>query len=245
MTGPQPGPYPQYPGGGGMPAPQPKPPPPDTVRNAFRLMLAGAALQAVGIISALAQINTIRDMIRDRVRERSDASTIDVDSVVNVSIASIIVVGLIGVGLWLWMAYANRAGKNWARITATVFFAISTLSLLSNIAIRTSDSTMSVGSSGTAFGTVLNVVLWLVGLAAIIMLWHSRSGPYFKPPSYGYEYQPPGAASGYPSTGPGPAPGQTAPPPGGPPPGQLPPTPPGPPPGSPPSDGPQGMPPPR
>jgi hypothetical protein len=243
MTGPQPGPYPQYPGGSGMPAPQPKPPPPDTVQNAFYMMLAGAALQAIGIISALAQINTIRDMIRDRVRERSDASTIDIDSVVNVSIASIIVVGLIGVALWLWMAFANRAGKNWARITATVFFAISTLSLLSNFAVSSSDSTMAVGSSGTTFGTVLNVLLWLVGLAAIILVWHGRSGPYFKRPSYGYEYQPPGAASGYPPTGPGPAPGQTAPPPGEPPPPGQPP-PPGPPPGSPP-DGPQDMPPPR
>lgn len=228
MTAPQPGSYPQYPGGSGMPEPQPKPPLPDTVHNAFRLMLAGAALQAIGIISALAQIGTIRDMIRDRVNERSDASTIDVDSVVNVSIGSIIVVGLIGVALWLWMAFANRAGKNWARITATVFFGISTLSLLSSIAVRTSDSTTAMGSSGTTFGTVLNVLLWLVGLAVIILLWHNRSGPYFKRPSYGYEYQPPGAASGYPPTGPGPAPGQTAPPPG-----------------PPPSDGPEDMPPPR
>lgn len=231
MTGPQPGAYPQYPGGGGMPAPQAKPPPPDTVRNAFYLMLAGAALQAIGIISALAQIDSIRDMIRDRVRERSDASTIDIDSVVNVSIASIIVVGLIGAGLWLWMAFANRAGKNWARITATVFFGIATLSLLSNLAVSASDSTMAVGSSGTTFGTVLNVLLWVVGLAAIILLWNGRSRPYFSRPSHGYEYQQPGAASGYPATGPGPAPGQTAPPPG-------------PPPGSPP-DGPHDMPPPR
>jgi hypothetical protein len=31
---------------------------------------------------------------------------------------------LIGVGLWIWMAQMNKAGKNWARITSTVFFAI-------------------------------------------------------------------------------------------------------------------------
>lgn len=252
MTGPQPGPYSQYPqypqypggGGGGMPAQQPKPPPPDPVRNAFYLMVAGAALQAIGIISALAQINTIRDIIRDRVRDQPDSSSVDVDSVVNVTIALIILVGLIGVALWLWMAFANRAGKNWARITATVFFAISTLSLFGSLASRSSDSTMAVGSSTTTVGTVLNVLLWLVGLAVIILLWHRRSGPYFKPPAYGYEYQPPGAASGYPPTGPGPAPGQTAPPPEQQPPGQQPP--PGPPPGSSaPPEGPHEMPPPR
>jgi hypothetical protein len=240
MTGTQPGAYPQYPGGGEMPAAPPKPPPPDTVQNAFRLMLAGAALQVIGIISAVAQIGTIRSMIRDRVAERSDASSVDVPTLVNVSIATVVVVGLIGAGVWIWMAFANRAGKNWARITSTVFFGIATLSLLSNLAVRASDSTMSVGSSGTTVGTVLNVLMWLVGLATIIFLWHRRSGPYFKPPSNAYEYQPPGAASGYPSTGPGPAPGQTAPPPGDAPP-------PGPPPqgGASSGGGPQEMPPPR
>ncbi len=223
-----------------MPAAPPRPPLPDTVQNAFYLMLAGAALQGIGILSALVQIGTIRDMIRDRVEDQPDASSVDVDSLVNVSIAAIVVVGLIGVGLWIWMAFANRAGKNWARVTATVFFGISTLSLLSGLAVRASDSTMSVGSSSTTVGTILNVLMWLVGLIAIIFVWHKRSGPYFKPTSYGYEYQPPGAASGYPPTGPGPAPGQTAPPPTAPPPGEVPPH--GPPPRS---DGPQDMPPPR
>jgi hypothetical protein len=240
MTGPQPGPYPQYPGGGGMPVAAHKPPLPDTVQNAFYLMLAGAALQGIAILSALVQVGTIRDMIRDRVADRPDASTIDVDSLVTVSIVSIVVVGLIGVGLWLWMAFANRAGKNWARITATVFFAISTLSVVSGLAVRASDSTMSVGgSSNTAIGTVLNVVMWVVGLIAIILLYNKRSNAYFKPAASGYEYQPPGAASGYPATGPGPAPGQTAPPAESSSTGQAPP------PGPPPSGGPEDMPPPR
>jgi hypothetical protein len=146
---------------------------------------------------------------------------------------TIVVVGLIGVGLWLWMAFANRAGKNWARITATVFFGISTLSVLSGLAVRASDSTMSVGSSSTTVGTILNILMWVVGLITIILLYNKRSNTYFKPVSYGYEYQPPGAASGYPATGPGPAPGQTAPPPSAPPPAP------------PPSGGPEDMPPPR
>ena len=43
-----------------------------------------------------------------------------------------IIFGLIGIGLWLWMAYANKAGKNWARITATAFFGLDTLSVLTS-----------------------------------------------------------------------------------------------------------------
>ena len=191
MTEPRPGPYPQYPGGSGVPAPQLKPPPPDTVRNAFYMTIAGAALQALGIILALTQIDTIRA----RARERSDAATVDIDRAVNASITLIVVLGLIGVGVWLWMAFANRAGKNWARITATIFFGISTLVLLSIVAGGSSDGTMALGSSGTPLGTVVSVLKWLVGLAAIILLWHGRSGPYFRKPSHGHDDQSPVAAS--------------------------------------------------
>jgi hypothetical protein len=235
MTGPQPGPYPQYPGGSGLPAQQPKPPLPDPMRNAFYLMLAGAALQAIGLLSALAQIGTIRDQIAERVLTQPNPQNIDVDALVNVTIAVIVVFGLLGIGLWIWMAFANKAGKNWARITATVFFGILTVSLLINIAARSSDSTMTAGSSSTAIGTILTVLTWIVGLAAIILLYNRKSSAYFKPPSNAYGY-PPGPTSGYPypPTGPGPAPGQFGPPPA-----------PAPPPGPPPSNGPENMPPPR
>ncbi|HEX6472107.1 MAG TPA: hypothetical protein VF069_23650 [Streptosporangiaceae bacterium] len=196
MTGPQPGPYPQYPGGSGFPAEQPKPPLPDTVRNAFYLMLAGAGLQALGLLSALVQLDTIKRQIRERLLDGSVAIS-DVDRMVNVGIATIFVIGLIGVALWIWMAYANRAGKNWARITATVFFGISTVSLLGNIAARSSNSTMSAGSSDTTLGTILTVLTWLVGLGAIIFLYNRKSSTYFRPPAAPYGYQPPGGQQGY------------------------------------------------
>src|ERR1700738_1008631 len=64
MAYPQPGQfpdYPQYPGQGAMPA---KPPIPKTVQNAFYLMLAGAALQLLGVVVGLASTSKIRDSIR-------------------------------------------------------------------------------------------------------------------------------------------------------------------------------------
>ncbi len=42
--------------------------------------------------------------------------------------------GLLAVGLWIWMARANSAGKSWARIAATALFAINTLAVLSTFA---------------------------------------------------------------------------------------------------------------
>ena len=37
------------------------------------------------------------------------------------------VIGLVGAALWLWLAAANSKGKSWARIVATVFFAVALL----------------------------------------------------------------------------------------------------------------------
>src|SRR5947207_8894864 len=137
----EPGPYPrypQYPGGATMPV-QPKPPLPDTVRNAFYLMLAGAAVQAVGIVAGLAQAGTIKDALKkSMLKSDPNTSQSTIDAVGNLVVGAIVVFGLIYIALWIWMAYSNRAGKNWARITGTVFFAILTLSTVSGVAVRAS-----------------------------------------------------------------------------------------------------------
>ena len=63
----------------------------------------------------------------------------------------LVVVGLIGVGLWLWMAQKNKAGKNWARITSTVFFALDTLGAIGGLA----GGALSGGSVNRFYGLVV------------------------------------------------------------------------------------------
>ena len=46
----------------------------------------------------------------------------------------LVVVGLIGIALWIWMAQMNKRGRNWARITSTVFFALDTLGAIGGLA---------------------------------------------------------------------------------------------------------------
>jgi hypothetical protein len=79
-----------------------------------------------------------------------------------------IVFGLIGVGLWLWMAWANKAGKNWARITATVFFGLDTLSVLAGLR-----------QAEPALSRVFSLLVWLAGLGAVVLLWQKVSSAYF------------------------------------------------------------------
>jgi hypothetical protein len=187
MNYPQPGQYPgypQYPGGGQMQVPA-KPPIPSSVQNAFYLMIGGAALSVVSGLITIAEKNSIRSQIDSH--NPSDTTT-QINSLVNAAIAGAVLVIVVGTGLWLWMAFANRAGRNYARITGTVFFGISTLFTLVGLAAASGSSVSSVKASG--LGTAVSVLSWLVGLATVILLWNRQSGPYFKPQdaSYGYGY---------------------------------------------------------
>ena len=82
--------------------------------------------------------------------------------------AFIVLTGLIGVGLWLWMARTNGAGKSWARVVASVLFALNTLSVLTSIA-----------RPSAAVTRIFGLLVWLVGLGAIVLLWQRDSSEYF------------------------------------------------------------------
>ena len=158
--------YQPYPTSGQQPmAPVPADPP-QTVRRAVNLMYAGAALSAIEIIIGLFTVGSLKSAIRSRYPNYS-ASQIHTAQVAALTVA--VVVGLLGVGLWIWMARANLAGRTWARIVATVLFAINTIDLLA--AIVQPHSVVSL---------VLAVLVWLVGLGAIFMLWQRESSAYFQ-----------------------------------------------------------------
>jgi hypothetical protein len=82
----------------------------------------------------------------------------------------VVVVGVVAIGLWLWMARASLSGRNYARITGTVLFGIYTLLLLS-----------SLRRPGFALDLIFSVLQWLAGLGAVILLWRRQSGEFFSP----------------------------------------------------------------
>jgi hypothetical protein len=158
--------YQPYPSTGEPPEPQ-RPPVPSSVQTAVRLMYAGAALSLIELIVGLITIGSIRSAIR-KAFPHYTASQLHAAEVTSVAVG--VAVGLISIGLWVWMARANGAGHNYARITGTVFFGLNTLFLL-----------LSLARPHASVGLIFNILVWLVGLGAVIMLWRSESGPYFKP----------------------------------------------------------------
>jgi hypothetical protein len=152
------------------------PRPARTVQAAVRLMYAGAAVSAAGLITGLALI-----IVGIQVAARGQFLGHSLTAHRPLVITAWIVVGLAGVSLWLWMARANGQGRNWARILSTVLFVLATLQL--GGAFTRPGSHAGVGVAVLYYGgAVLFVAAWLAGGAAVWLLWRPASTAFFKPP---------------------------------------------------------------
>ena len=93
-------------------------------------------------------------------------------------IVELVPICLIAAGSWLWMARANKRGRSWARITATVFFGILTAGelawLIAFLAHKVTLAAIYVG-----LDVSLCFVYWLVALSAVVLLWRRSSSDYY------------------------------------------------------------------
>ena len=143
--------------------------PPRAVLTAVRLMYAGAALELIALIVAVVSTHSLKSTILEKHPDYTAAQLHDAE----VARTVILVIGaLIAIGLWLWMARANGRGRSWARVVSAVLFGINTLDLLFSLGVARAPGNLIVG-----------VVIWLVGLAAIVMLFRKESGPFFTQPA--------------------------------------------------------------
>jgi hypothetical protein len=160
--------YQKYPSGGSQMIEQVRPAAPAPVLNAVKLMYAGAAVSLVSLIISLTDVSGTKAAIR---KARPNLTLTQVNQLNGFIIGLAIVSGLVGVGLWLWMSWANKGGKNWARILSSVLFGLATLDLFGVFS-----------QPKTALGLIFPVLTWLIGLGAIFLLWRPDSSRFFKPP---------------------------------------------------------------
>lgn len=170
-------PYPTGSGSNETPAMTERPAQPPALRNAVRLMWVGDALALISVIVTLAFSSKIKSSvtkaaIKANVTRRSEGkavlTTSQIHSLASATIIVIAVAGIIAVLLWAWMAWANNKGSSWARIVATVLFALNTISL--------------IVEAGRASIAIIFVALgWLVGLAAVVLLWRKQTTAYLTP----------------------------------------------------------------
>src|SRR5271169_4864077 len=143
-----------------------RPPPP--VRTAVKLIYAGAAIDALSVIIEIAavvhnRVHSVLATVPTTPLTASQQRTLEV-----VGVGLLIAAGIIGVSVWLWMASMNNAGRGWARILSTVFFALLSLGILVVIA-----------EPVTLESKIVPIADWLIGLLAIVLLWQRESSEFF------------------------------------------------------------------
>ena len=157
--------YQRFPGGADSPQ-RVRASAPQSVLRAVKAMYVGLAVSLIGIAIDMTTLSATRSAILKRDPTFTAAQ---LNNAEHVQIGLFIASGLIGAALWLWMAQSCLAGKRWARIVSTVFFAIETVAQLGSTAL---------GSSG-GVARLYGLLVWLVGLVAVVLLWQRSSSEYF------------------------------------------------------------------
>jgi hypothetical protein len=158
--------YQPYPTGAQMPATQ-RPPVPPSVANAVRVMYVGALTSILGIVIDIVTVGATKTAIEKRSHHLSMSQ---INAVQHTLVAAFIIGGLIGAVVWIVLARLCKNGSNGARITGTVLFGLATLDTL-------------VGAAAAPVAGVVRgwaLVVWLVGLVAVIFLWQRSSTAFFK-----------------------------------------------------------------
>ena len=157
-----------YPTGGQNQMPE-RPPLPRSVQMAVNFMYAGAALSLIELIVGLATAGSLRTAIHNA---SPDLTPAQLHTAEVAGVATIVVLGLIGIALWLWMAWANRGGRNWARIVATVLFGLNTLALLNVIALAILSVIAVTGATGSHSVLAISAgsILLPIGLVGLLMV---------------------------------------------------------------------------
>lgn len=139
---------------------------PASVLNAVKVMYAGAVFSVLDIIIGLADQSATKTALK---KKSPHLSVHSVNTLVHVGVIGDVVVGVLGALLFIWIARSCRSGKNWARVTATVLCVIGFLGAVFHLI-----------EPEATLGVIASFVLFLIGLAAVVLLWLRSSSVYFK-----------------------------------------------------------------
>lgn len=184
--GQQPSPYgqqaPQYGQDTNWPSQQPGPATvPPLVNISFWMIIAAGILSAISslILATTGSDALINSMIQQAAQQGTEFPEGSLEGMRGGMVVAAIIGTIVSLGLYALVAFPVRKGKNWARILGTVFAAISVLGLGGFFPF-------------SATAGFLQLLVILLGVAAIVLLYLPASAPYFrKPQPFGNPYQNP------------------------------------------------------
>ena len=140
--------------------------PPRPVLTAVRLMYAGAALEVIALIVTVLTAGSVRSALAAR---HPGYTAAQLHGAEVVRIVPLVIGAVLTIGLWIWMARENGKGRNWARVLSAAFFGINTVDLLISLVLVAAAATLAIG-----------LVIWVVGLAAIVLIFSTAAGPFYR-----------------------------------------------------------------
>jgi len=140
---------------------------PRTVLAAVKLMYLGAAAELAALVAIVATGGSVHAAILHQrlglAAWHIAATHISVDKVA----------APIAIAVWLFLAWANGRGYDWARYLFASFFGLITLGLLQALA----GGAALLAPADMATGGLA----WFIALAATVLVFNRRSNPYYKP----------------------------------------------------------------
>ncbi len=165
------------PGGPYPPAgPSWRPPVPSSLTTAAKLMNIGAGVCALGAIVGLGTVHELKTIIAQQHPAAPQGA-------VGAAIAILLVHGLIGTTLWLWLARETRRGLRRAQAWATVIFVIATVTGIG----------IDANAPSTPLTQAFSGIDWIIGLCAVVLLWNRASRIYYRaltPPAVPQPFSP-------------------------------------------------------
>lgn len=147
---------------------QPPAEPPKSILTAVKLMYVGAGLAVLSLVLALVLRDDVREDTIDQLVD-GGTSPADAESMADSLVAFSIVSAVIIIVLWLWMASANRKGKQWARVTATVLGGLNILFTL-----------LSLFSGGGGLNLLVSVITLVLAGYILWLLYRPESTTYYQ-----------------------------------------------------------------
>ena len=142
------------------------------VRTAAWLMCLGAVLTLADAATVLMTLPGVRSAAVQDVDFAGGRWHIFMLTVIVPALVSTPIVA----GVWLWLAWANRRGYDWARFAFMTFVGVLTIGWL-----------FVLGASGgedaapyTSRDLLATTAVWLVGLAAMTLIFTQRANPHYR-----------------------------------------------------------------
>ncbi|HEV3068366.1 MAG TPA: hypothetical protein VGY50_10995 [Streptosporangiaceae bacterium] len=139
---------------------------PRPVRDAVRHMYIGAVLTLAALVTVLVTLGGVRSAAVH------DLTAGQWPTVMLTQVGFWLASAPIGAAVWLWLAWANGQGYHWARPAFVAFFCVLTIVPI-----------FGAGEDALPYtwaDMIAATVLWLVGLAAVLLIFSETASPYYQ-----------------------------------------------------------------